>query len=64
MALLERDYRERSMLLGRRVRLLHGERPIEGVVLDLSARGGLLLRGDSGLPVHLRAEHVGEVRLL
>lgn len=63
-AALERDYRERSVLLGRRVRLLDGDLALEGVVLDLSARGGLLLRGDSGLPVHVRAEHVGDVRLV
>jgi BirA family biotin operon repressor/biotin-[acetyl-CoA-carboxylase] ligase len=60
---LEAAYRERSLLLGRRVELLDGATPVVGTVADLSATEGLLLRTDAGAHVHVRAEHARDVRL-
>jgi BirA family transcriptional regulator, biotin operon repressor / biotin---[acetyl-CoA-carboxylase] ligase len=57
-------YRRRSVLVGRRVALLDGDSPVEGVVTDLSASDGLLLRTDDGRHLHVLAEHAREVRPL
>lgn len=54
-------YRDRSVLLGRRVTLLDGDLPLTGVVADLSAADGLLLRTDDGVLRHVRAEHAAAV---
>ncbi len=54
-------YRDRSVLLGRRVTLLDGDTPLTGVVADLSAADGLLLRTDDGVLRHVRAEHAAAV---
>lgn len=54
-------YRDRSVLLGRRVTLLDGDIPLTGVVADLSASDGLLLRTDDGVLRHVRAEHAAAV---
>jgi len=59
---LEEAYRERSMLRGREVTLLHGDRPVRGTVADLSAREGLLLRLPDGRMLHVPAEHARHVR--
>jgi BirA family biotin operon repressor/biotin-[acetyl-CoA-carboxylase] ligase len=59
---LEASYRERSVLRGREVELLEGDRPLRGTVVDLSARDGLLLRLAGGQVVHVRAEHARDVR--
>ncbi len=59
---LETAYRERSVLRGHEVALLDGERPVEGVVVDLCPRAGLLVRRRDGTHVHVRAEHAREVR--
>jgi BirA family biotin operon repressor/biotin-[acetyl-CoA-carboxylase] ligase len=61
---LEESYRERSLLRGRAVELLEGDRPLRGTVVDLSAKEGLLLRLPGGNVVHVRAEHARDVRLL
>jgi len=61
---LEASYRERSLLRGRTVELLEGDRPLRGTVVDLSARDGLLLRLAGGQVVHVRAEHARDVRPL
>jgi len=61
---LEDSYRQRSVLRGRRVELLEGDRPLVGTVVDLSAREGLLLRLTGGPVVHVRAEHARDVRPL
>lgn len=59
---LHEAYRRRSVLLGQRVALFDGDAPLEGVVADLSATGGLLLRlADGGLR-HVLAEHARDVR--
>ena len=57
-------YRRRSPLIGQRVALLDGDQRVEGVVIDLSATEGLLLRTDSGAHHHVLAEHAREVRPL
>ncbi len=63
-ALLERDYRARSLVLGRRVSLTVGGERVVGVVEDVSPSAGLALRTDSSAGVvRIRAEHVSEVRL-
>lgn len=54
-------YRDRSVLLGRRVTLLDGDVPLTGVVADLSAADGLLLRTGDGVLRHVRAEHAAAV---
>ncbi len=59
---LEACYRERSVLRGRTVELLHGDEPVRGEVVDLSAREGLLLRLVGGRLLHVRAEHARDVR--
>lgn len=59
---MQEAYRRRSVLLGQRVRLLDAEAPIEGVVTDLSATDGLLLRTDDGRHRHVLAEHARDVR--
>jgi len=59
---LEEAYRERSLLRGREVTLLHGDRRVQGTVADLSAREGLLLRMSDGRMLHIPAEHARDVR--
>ncbi len=61
---LERAYRDRSCLRGCEVELLDGDRPLRGVVADISATDGLLLRLRDGRHVHVRAEHARDVRPL
>jgi biotin-(acetyl-CoA carboxylase) ligase len=63
VASLQREYRERSLVLGRAVSLTVGGSAIRGVVEDVSPVEGLVLRGDDGVLVHVRAEHASEVRL-
>ena len=59
---LEEAYRERSLLRGRDVELLHGDRRVRGVVTDLSARDGLLLRLPDGRMQLIPSEHARDVR--
>lgn len=61
VASIHTRYRDRSVLLGRRVTLLDGDLPLTGVVADLSAADGLLLRTDDGVLRHVRAEHAAAV---
>jgi BirA family biotin operon repressor/biotin-[acetyl-CoA-carboxylase] ligase len=61
---LQKRFRMYSLLRGRRVRLLDGGQPRQGLVVDLSATEGLLLRVADGSHVHIRAEHAREVRML
>lgn len=61
---IHRRYRDRSLLLGRRVALSDGETPLVGTVVDLSAVDGLLLRTDDGVMRHVRSEHAHSVRPL
>jgi BirA family biotin operon repressor/biotin-[acetyl-CoA-carboxylase] ligase len=63
-AALHHAYRERSVLLGRRVSLLEADRPLVGTVADLSATDGLVLRTDDGAHRHVPAEHARDVTLL
>lgn len=56
-------FRRRSVLVGRRVSLLDGDRPVTGTVEDLGVTSGLVLRSDDGLLLHVPAEHASEVRL-
>ena len=58
---LQAAYRQRSVLVGRRVTLLDGDEPVEGVVVDLSATEGLLVRSSAGHVRHVRAEHARDV---
>ncbi len=58
------SYRQRSLLRGRDVELLEGDRPLRGTVVDLSAREGLLLRLPGGEVIHVRVEHARDVRPL
>jgi BirA family biotin operon repressor/biotin-[acetyl-CoA-carboxylase] ligase len=60
---LHHAYRERSVLTGERVRLTEVDTPVVGVVADLSATDGLLLRLDDGSHRHVRAEHARDVRI-
>lgn len=55
-------YRRRSVLLGQRVTLLDADARVDGVVADLSATDGLLLRTDDGRHRHVLAEHARDVR--
>ena len=55
-------YRRRSVLLGQRVTLLDVDTRVEGIVADLSATDGLLLRTDDGRHRHVLAEHARDVR--
>lgn len=57
-------YRARSVLLGRRVALDDGDESVVGVVADLSATDGLVLRTDDGVHRHVAAERASEVRPL
>jgi BirA family biotin operon repressor/biotin-[acetyl-CoA-carboxylase] ligase len=61
IASIHTRYRDRSVLLGRRVTLLDGDVPLTGVVADLSAADGLLLRTADGVLRHVRAEHAAAV---
>ena len=62
MAELEAEYRRRSALIGGEVELQDGSELVRGVVVDLSASEGLLLRTASGAHRHVRAEFASEVR--
>lgn len=59
---LHESYRRRSVLVGRRVKLLDADAPVEGLVTDLSATDGLVLRTDDGRHRHVLAEHARDVR--
>jgi len=59
---LHDSYRRRSVLLGRRVTLLDADAPLTGVVVDISATDGLLVRTDDGRHRHVLAEHARDVR--
>jgi BirA family biotin operon repressor/biotin-[acetyl-CoA-carboxylase] ligase len=59
---LDEAYRRRSVLVGQRVTLLDADAPLAGVVVDLSATHGLLLRTDDGRHRHVLAEHARDVR--
>jgi BirA family biotin operon repressor/biotin-[acetyl-CoA-carboxylase] ligase len=59
---LHAAYRRRSVLLGQRVTLFDADARVEGVVADLSATDGLLVRTDDGRLRHVLAEHARDVR--
>lgn len=61
---LQKAFRTYSLLRGRKVRLLDGEQPRSGLVVDLSATEGLLLRRSDGSHLHVRAEHARDVRIV
>jgi BirA family biotin operon repressor/biotin-[acetyl-CoA-carboxylase] ligase len=63
VAALDRGIAERSAVLGRRVRLLEGARPHEGVVVEQSLAGGLVLETGPGARCAFRGEHVHSVEL-
>lgn len=58
------EYRRRSSILRRRIRLLFGGETIVGTATAVDAVDGLVVRLDSGHPRALRAEHISEVRLV
>lgn len=57
------DFKRRSSILRRRVRVITGADTVEGLATDVDAVDGITLRLDSGHPRALRAEHISEVRL-
>ena len=59
---LIREYRDRSLLLGREVRFMRDGAECRGVALDIDAQGCLLLREEDGTVVALRSGEVHQVR--
>lgn len=59
---LIREYRDRSLLLGRNIRYLEDGRECRGQALDIDAQGSLVLKKDSGETLALRSGEVWEVR--
>ena len=61
---LIREYRDRSLLLGRGVCFIRDGAECRGVALDIDAQGCLLLREEGGTVVTLRSGEVYQVRLV
>jgi BirA family biotin operon repressor/biotin-[acetyl-CoA-carboxylase] ligase len=61
---LDKALRERSAVLGRRVRLREGEHLHEGTVTEQSLEGGLTLVPEGGEPTQLASERIRLVELL
>ncbi len=59
---LIREYRDRSLLLGREVCFIRDGAECRGVALDIDAQGCLLLREEGGTVVTLRSGEVYQVR--
>lgn len=63
-----RDYRkawrDRSFIVGKRVRVKHGGKIIPGVAEDVDPLDGIVLRLDSGHPRTIRSEHVEHLEVL
>jgi BirA family biotin operon repressor/biotin-[acetyl-CoA-carboxylase] ligase len=63
-----RDYRkawrERSFIVGKRVRVKQGGKYAAGVVEDVDVLDGIVLRLDSGHPRTIRSEHVEHLEVL
>jgi BirA family biotin operon repressor/biotin-[acetyl-CoA-carboxylase] ligase len=63
-----RDYRkawkDRSFIIGKRVRIRQNGKPFEGVVEEVDPLDGLVVRLDSGHPREVRAEHVEHLEVL
>ena len=59
---LIREYRDRSLLLGREVRFMRDGAECRGLALDIDAQGCLLLREEDGTVVTLRSGEVHQVR--
>lgn len=59
-----RPWRERSFILGRRVRVKEAGRGVEGTVEDVDPIDGMVLRLDTGHLRHFRGEHVEYLEVL
>ena len=63
-----RDYRkawrERSFILGKRVRVKQNGKAVPGVAEDVDPLDGIVLRLDSGHPRTIRSEHVEHLEVL
>ncbi|HXX93588.1 MAG TPA: biotin--[acetyl-CoA-carboxylase] ligase [Planctomycetota bacterium] len=59
-----RAWRDRSFILGRRVRVRQNGRSFTGVVEESDPIDGLVLRLDSGHPCTVRSEHVEHLEVL
>lgn len=57
-------WRERSFILGKRVRVKEDGRAVAGVVEETDPVDGLVLRLDSGHPRRVRSEHVEHLEVL
>lgn len=59
-----RAWRERSFILGKRVRVQEGGRAVRGVVDEVDPIDGIELRLDTGHPRRFRGEHVEHLEVL
>ncbi|HLY75324.1 MAG TPA: biotin--[acetyl-CoA-carboxylase] ligase [Planctomycetota bacterium] len=63
-----RDYRkawrDRSFIVGKRVRVKQNGKPVHGLVEDVDPLDGIVLRLDSGHPRTIRSEHVEHLEVL
>jgi BirA family biotin operon repressor/biotin-[acetyl-CoA-carboxylase] ligase len=59
-----RAWRDRSLILKRRVRIIQGGKPTLGVVEDTDPVEGIVLRLDSGHPRTIRSEHVEKLEMI
>jgi BirA family biotin operon repressor/biotin-[acetyl-CoA-carboxylase] ligase len=59
-----RAWRERSFILGKRVRVKQNGRTAPGTVEDVDVLDGIVLRLDSGHPRTIRSEHVEHLEVL
>lgn len=61
---IQKAWKAKSALVGRRVEAREGGRAIRGRVEDVDVFKGLLIRTESGHLIHARAEHIEMVRIL
>ncbi|HVR87213.1 MAG TPA: hypothetical protein VMU54_23005, partial [Planctomycetota bacterium] len=63
-----RDYRkawrDRSFIMGKRVRVKQNGKSVPGVVEDVDPMDGIVLRLDTGHPRTIRSEHVEHLEVL
>jgi BirA family biotin operon repressor/biotin-[acetyl-CoA-carboxylase] ligase len=59
-----RDYRRRSFIVRKRVRVRQNGRTVSGIIEDVDPMDGIVLRLDSGHPRTIRSEHVEHLEVL
>ena len=55
---LHEEWRSRSLLLGRRVKIIAQQREVEGRAMDIDEHGALVVRHDTGLQERFTAGDV------